>query len=89
MRFHRYECDRCGKKYDANHMRDPQGRSQWSLTGIGTVTTKREMFRVDLCDDCLGSLHRWLGDPNAIVITVDTGADAEMCCCCETKEEAE
>lgn len=62
-RLPKYECDRCGARYDKNHAKDVYGHLEHNLIGLSLVNTDRHLLRFDLCDDCLKDVQEWLKNP--------------------------
>ena len=58
-----YQCDRCGAPYEKNRAKDSQGRCDYNLVGVGLINTAGQLFRTDLCDECMAELQSWLDDP--------------------------
>lgn len=60
MKLNRFQCDRCGKKYDANKTFDITMGEKHRLVGVGLLNVNKNIHRFDLCDECLDELQEWL-----------------------------
>lgn len=58
-----FQCDRCGARYEKGTCKDTQGRTDRFLIGVGLINTAQQIFRTDLCNDCMAELQAWLDDP--------------------------
>lgn len=63
-----FQCDRCGIRYDKNRAKDSHGRCEYNLVGVGLLNTAGQIFRIDLCDECIAELQSWLDDPGKHIL---------------------